>query len=277
MRKVLVLFLDSQVLKRPPALTDLKTSSVSSVTPRDQRPREEKSPPYKDTRYELLLKTKGVVIGKAERGITPYSKELCVHLLEDSQNTPHDTLFRDDLFEAACDMLQGRNEAKVIQDIARLIIPSAQSLSIRGVNHLKKVIESVKEGWNNSIPFTGSRPQPDYSVGFRSEAFSDSQLAKLVQFIGNWLGGDQSIFMATYYMFFSFLAGEIKCGEAALDVADRQNTHSMAIAARAVFELFRLVGREAEVDRQILSFSISHDHRGCADLRLLPCHEGEGG
>lgn len=214
-------------------------------------------------------------MGKAERGITPQSKELCVHLLEDIQPTPHDTLFRDDLFDATCDMLQGRNEAKVIQDIARLIVPSAQSLSIRGANHLKNVIESINEGWNNSVSVTGTRPQPDYSVGFRSEAFSDGQLAKLAPFIGNWLGGDQSFFMATYYMFFPFLAGEMKCGAAALDVADRQNAHSMAIAARAVFELFRLVGREAEVDRQILSFSISHDHRAVRIYGYYPVIEGK--
>ena len=53
----------------------------------------------------------------------------------------------------------------------------------------------------------------------------------------------------------------MKCGAAALDIADRQNAHSMTIAVRAVVELFRLVNREKEVDREILAFSISHDDR----------------
>ena len=42
--------------------------------------------------------------------------------------------------------------------------------------------------------------------------------------------------------------------------ADRQNAHSTAISARAVVELFRAVKREKELHREILAFSISHDH-----------------
>ncbi|GAB1312295.1 hypothetical protein MFIFM68171_02505 [Madurella fahalii] len=35
----------------------------------------------------------------------------------------------------------------------------------------------------------------------------------------------------------------------------------MAIALRAIVELFRAVKREEEINRQIVAFSISHDHR----------------
>jgi hypothetical protein len=66
--------------------------------------------------------------------------------------------------------------------------------------------------------------------------------------------------MATYYMYFPFLACEVKCGAAALDVADRQNARSMTLAARGIVELFRLVKREVEINRQGLSFSVPHDH-----------------
>ncbi len=61
-------------------------------------------------------------------------------------------------------------------------------------------------------------------------------------------------------MYFPFLTCEMKCGSAALDVADRQNAHSMTIAVRAVVELFRYVKREKELHQEILAFSISHDH-----------------
>lgn len=67
--------------------------------------------------------------------------------------------------------------------------------------------------------------------------------------------------MATWQMYFPFLTCEVKCGAAALDVVDRQNAHSMTMAARGVVELFRLVGREKELHREILAFSISHDDR----------------
>jgi hypothetical protein len=48
--------------------------------------------------------------------------------------------------------------------------------------------------------------------------------------------------MATYYMYFPFLACEVKCGAAALDVADRQNAHSMTLAARGIVECHRKSG-----------------------------------
>ncbi|KAK3342729.1 hypothetical protein B0H65DRAFT_394031, partial [Neurospora tetraspora] len=51
------------------------------------------------------------------------------------------------------------------------------------------------------------------------------------------------------------------CGAAALDIADRQNAHSMTLAVRAIVELFRFVKREDEVNRQILAFFVSHDHQ----------------
>ena len=61
-------------------------------------------------------------------------------------------------------------------------------------------------------------------------------------------------------MHFPFLTCEVKCGAAALDVTDRQDAHGMTLVVRGVVELFRLVKREKELYREILAFSISHDH-----------------
>ena len=194
-------------------------------------------------------------------GITEESKRTYVALLETKQTIPNDTLFRDDLFKRTCQRVEDRNEARIMRDITPLIVPSAEILATYGAIQLESLIESTNEGWNNSIPLTGTRPQPNYSVGFRREAFTDDQLAKLSPFIGDFIVGDQSFFMATYYMYFPFLTCEVKCGAAALDTADRQNAHSMTLAVRAIVELFRAVKREDKVNRQILAFSISHDHR----------------
>ncbi|KAL8284644.1 hypothetical protein RB600_009184 [Gaeumannomyces tritici] len=241
-------------------LSRKRSNSATSTTPSDQKPREEKSAPYRDARYSLLLQTKGSYMKASELGITDTSKILVRDLLDGEQTFPAGTQFDDDIFVAACQNLENKNEARVIQDISRLIVPSAESLALRDKSH-RHLIESVNEGWNNSIPFTGTRPQPDYSVGFQREAFTDDQLAKLSPFIGDFISGDQSFFMATYYMYFPFLTCEVKCGAGALDVADRQNAHSMTLAVRAIVELFRAVKREGEVHRQIIAFSVSHDHR----------------
>jgi hypothetical protein len=239
-------------------LSEAGSATPSSTTPSDQKPREAKSAPYQSPQYKILLETKGSFMRKSDLGIADTSKTVCRTLLEAEQIVPKDSLFQDDLFDETCEMIQDRNEAKVIQDIARLIVPSAQSLAIRGAKRLKTLIESVNEGWDNSIALTKPRPQPDYAVGFKRTAFTEDQLKKIQPFIGGF--SEMSLFMGTYYMYFPFLTCEVKCGAAALDVADRQNAHSMTIALRGIVELFRLVKREKELHREILAFSISHDH-----------------
>ncbi len=66
--------------------------------------------------------------------------------------------------------------------------------------------------------------------------------------------------MATDEMYFPFLTSKVKCDNEALNIADRQNAHSAAVAANAVVELYRLVSRQDELNQKILTFSISHDN-----------------
>jgi hypothetical protein len=252
--------------------SEASSVTTSSTTPSDQKAREVKSIPYQDARYETILATKGSFMGKSELGVTATSKSLCRTFLETEQTVPDDSLFRDDLFEETCEMMRNKNEARVVRDISPLIVPSAEILAVRGAKHLKILIESVNEGWNNSIPVTKTRPQPGYSAGFRQEAFTDDQLKRLEPFVGELT--DTSFFMATYYMYFPFLTCEVKCGAAALDVADRQNAHSMTLAVRGVVELFRLVKRENELHREILAFSISHDHSSVRIYGHYPLIDG---
>jgi hypothetical protein len=151
----------------------------------------------------------------------------------------------------------------VIRDIGLLIVPSAQTLATYGTTHLNHLYETTNEGWNSalSFPFHKTRPQPDYSVGFGRSAFTQEQLNKLKPFVGEPGSKLLTYFMATTRMYFPFLTCEVKCGAAALDVADRQNAHSMTVAVKGVVELYRAVKREKELHREILAFSISHDHR----------------
>jgi hypothetical protein len=198
---------------------------------------------------------------ESDLGITAASEELYKEMLAAEQTVPSGSLFRDGTFKKLCQKLRNRNEATVIRNISQLIVPSAENLAMEDASHLDIVTESANEGWSNSVSLTTPRPQPDYSVGFKREAFTKIQLEKLTPFIGNFIAGDHSYFMATYYMYFPFLTCEVKCGSGGLDIADRQNAHSMTIAVRAVVELFRLVHREMELHREILGFSISHDNR----------------
>jgi hypothetical protein len=76
-------------------------------------------------------------------------------------------------------------------------------------------------------------------------------------------------------LYFLFLTYEVKCGAAALDIADRQNAHSMTLAVRSTVELFRLVKREKELYREILAFSVSHDHRTVRIYGHYPVIDGK--
>lgn len=247
----------SASLRRKRSDASISIETVPTRTPSDQQPREQKSAPYKHPRYEGQLRERGSLMGKYEQGITVESEELCKMLLKQPQSPPKETIFSDDLFERTCDMIKGRNETRVIRDIAQLIVPPAEMLALWGAKHLEPLRETTNAGWNNAIPFCGPRPQPDYGLGFKREAFNREQLQKLQPFIGNELE-DCSYIAATYDMYLPFLTCEVKCGASALDIADRQNVHSQTVALRGLVELFRLVGREHELHRQINGFSISH-------------------
>ncbi|KUI58955.1 hypothetical protein VP1G_06260 [Cytospora mali] len=221
-----------------------------------------------------LLRSAAKVSSEKPKTLVEESINICQNLLQGNQAVPQGSIFDDAVFEKACKNIQKANKARILQDISRLVVPSAETLALYD-KRLAVLEESVNEGRDNSIPLTGTRLQPDYSVGFRREAFTEDQLAKLSPFIGDFIAGDLTLFMATYYIYFPFLACEVKCGATALDVADRQNAYSMALAVRGIVELFRLVGRENEVHRQILSFSISHDHRSVRIYGYYPVIEGK--
>jgi hypothetical protein len=102
-------------------------------------------------------------------------------------------------------------------------------------------------------------------------AFTDEQLERLMPFVGEIPDTFTSHFMATWQMYSPFLTCEVKCGAAALDVADRQNAHSMTLAVRGVVELFRIVKREKELHREILAFFSLARSPDSENIRSLSC------
>lgn len=253
-------FVQPRTRRRKPSETNSSAISSSSGI-NNQKSRESKSNFYKSSTYEILLSAQNSFMKSSGFGITDVSEKLCQTLLNSDQTIPMPSLFNDAIFKQTCQKIQDRNEARVIQDIARLIIPSAETFATYGATHLNCLIESVNEAWKMSIPLHGPpRPQPDYSVGFARSAFTEDEIKKLTPYTGN-LGDDvPNYFMGRFQMYFPFLTGEVKCGSEATMIADRQNIHSMTLAVRGIVELFKLVQREKQLHREILAFSISHDH-----------------
>ena len=241
--------------KRSRSSSQGEQSNPSSTTPSDQKPRDEKSAPYKDSRYKTLLELKGSYMHPSKLGPTDNCKSLCKALLVADQPFPENSRFDDDIFENTCEKIVGKNEARVIKEIALLVVPSAEDLASRN-SKLDGLIEGVNEGWNKSIAFQGPRPQPDYSVGFRRTVFTADQLKKLDPRFDI-----KTHFTATEEIHFPFFTCEVKCGNQAIDIADRQNAHNMTVAAKGVVELYRTVKRQEELHRVVLAFSISHNNR----------------
>lgn len=259
-------------VRKLPTSARRKKSDSSLTESSNSKTREAKSAPYSTARYILLLESKGSHMKEFRLGATAASLEKCITLLDSEQAVPKDTLFRDDLFRVTCEKVQDTNEARVIRSISPYIVPSAEDLETLGATHLEHLIEGINETWVRNIAVEGPLPKPDYSVGFKRSAFSDDQLKKLYILVGTLY--ENSFFASTWRMYFPFLTCEVKCGATALDIADRQNAHSMTVAVRALVELFRAVGQAEKLNREILTFSVSHDHKSVRIFGHYPVIEG---
>lgn len=76
----------------------------------------------------------------------------------------------------------------VLRDITPLIVPSAEILFSYGAKQqLEHLFEEMNVSWSKCFPIAnGPIPQPDYSVGFKSTAFTDEQLQNLEPYLSNW-------------------------------------------------------------------------------------------
>jgi hypothetical protein len=103
---------------------------------------------------------------------------------------------------------------------------------------------------------------------------SEDKLRELTHYIGKVAAGDLSSFMAIFYLYFPFLTCEVKCGTEALDVADQQNAHTMTLAVRAVAELLQALRCSTEINREVVPFSVSQNHRSVRIHGHYPVFDG---
>ncbi|KAL8915976.1 MAG: hypothetical protein Q9208_008760 [Pyrenodesmia sp. 3 TL-2023] len=247
----------ASIVKRRTTPSASKTGSVTSGI----LFREGKNPKVANQIYETALAEAGIHMRplQGQPRVAQEDKVFCEALLARQYPVPSESLFEDNLFETTCGDIANRNEARVIQDIGRLIAPSPEEQYRRGTTEFKNLIQTDNECWLMAVPMLdGPRPQPDFAVGFRRSAFTPRQLEKLKPAIGDYTLASR--ITATYEMLFPFFTDEVKCGKQSLEVANRQNAHNGGWTANSVVELYRMVEREKELHQKILSFSLSHDH-----------------
>ena len=199
---------------------------------------------------EEELEAAGISLGLGLTAPTDDAKALCQGLLDTPQPVPTSSLFDDGVFDKICRAAAGYNEAAIVQLMTPCIIPFPQLLFWRGAQDLEGLAQSYNKRWTHAQPLAGYQPQPDLSVGLGHRAFTSPQLRKL----------HRLRLSATDGLYFPFLVVEVKCHRGSLEDADCQGVHGASVAANTLVQLYRAISRQHELHREILAFSVSHDH-----------------
>jgi hypothetical protein len=208
-----------------------------------------------------ILKKYRILTRDRRAGVPTKVRILCADLRAKDVELPKDTVFELEPFLMTCERLLTKNNNGVNRLIGELLVPSAETAIDRGLTEFQHYAVGMSEIWTLMSPLMDDGqerlpiPQPDYAVGFSEEAFAEEQLEKLQPY-----SGPESFFRPTPTMNFPFLTTEIKARQL-LDMADVENTYSAALAVGGVVALFTIVGREEELHKEVLAFSISHSHR----------------
>jgi len=219
--------------------------------------------------YENYIFTQGLDMNesKGRELVSPDSKITC----KDLQNIPCETI-SPTIYSSAetlkvVELCRNRNEATVSRNITSLILPPIIALYLKdGGNRFEHLTDEISTLWHESWVLAGPRPKPDLAVGFVSSAFTIEENAKLTYYTSF-----ENLTRSTDNLSFPFLMCEVKCGNEALEYADRQNMHSCSVAVKALLKLEQKADQYRE-DKQfesllgkILVYSISHDQK---DARL---------
>lgn len=193
---------------------------------------------YSDTRYLNLLVDQGIILDFGTKELASESKTLLHEILTTKNPCPSSSLiYCDENFLKLCNASREKNEAFVTQYLLPCLVPGPLALTLHNIEKLDFLIELYNDRWDSCLPFMSPVPQPDFAVGFCRQAFTSTQLLNLSKFAGDYVT-EASEYLSNFRMLFPFLTCEVKCGTTGLNVADRQNAHSMAVAVRATAKLF---------------------------------------
>ena len=259
-----------EFLERDPNMSDPLSKKRSRSTSYTQSVKDGDNPRAYTPKYEEVLAKAGISMNAHQRQATASNDclRLCDDLLSSEYDPPDRSLFHGDLFWTVLDRVHARNESRVCRDVMPSIVPSAELLYLQGSDHLEHLTEELNAEWTKCSTLAGPQPKPDFCVGLMSSAFTEEEILKLKSYTA-----PSRATLVTENLYFPFLMCEVKCGEQALNRADRQNAHSASIAVNALVQLYRAVpqindphyekqasSRVEELNRKILAFSISHDH-----------------
>ncbi len=229
--------------------------------------------------YEKYIFTQGLDMNyiKGKELVSPDSKAACQDLRKMECVTISPTIYSEDKILQVVDLCQNVNEAMVSRDVTTLILPPIKALHLTDeAKRFKDFTDQVRAQWHGTWVLAGPRPEPDLAVGFLHSAFTVSENEKLTNYTSF-----ENLTRPTDDLCFPFLMCEVKCGNEALDYADRQNMHSCSVAVKALLKLEQKADQYRE-DKQfesllgkILVYSISHDQNDARVWGHYALVEGE--
>ena len=102
---------------------------------------------YMSTDYEMTLASLGGHMKKHTKGPVENDLQEPNRLLAYSVDTPTGTRFDDHRYDLTCEHLVGKNEARVVQEIGRLIAPCPELLFEDGDHRLAPLAELIDHPW----------------------------------------------------------------------------------------------------------------------------------
>ncbi|MCJ1349952.1 hypothetical protein MMC31_008195 [Peltigera leucophlebia] len=192
--------------------------------------------------------------------ISKTSEELCERFLEGNHMATESSIFTGQQFSKVLERVQNLNEARIQRDVTPWVVPSAETLFLRGKLKIDYIGEELNAEWIRCATMGSTRPKPDFTGGLLLTAFTEEEISKLENY-----AQPTKPFRFTPNLSFPFLVCEVKTGEEGLNKADRQNIHSASIAVRAIIVLYgeafgHRSDRVQQLYGEVLVFSVSHDN-----------------
>ncbi|MCJ1400079.1 hypothetical protein MMC11_003282 [Xylographa trunciseda] len=256
--------MSSNNTNKRPRSSDQSQSNKDGKSPSYSQSHKDGDVPKQYTKsYEKYILTQGLDMNdiKGRDLVSPDSKVACQELQKMESAAISPTIYSEDKILEAITLCRDRNEAMVNRDVTPLIVPPIKSLYLkdRG-DQFGHLTDEVNTQWHESWVLAGPMPKPDLAVGFFSSAFTIAENTKLTNYTSF-----ENLTRPTDQLCFPFLMCEVKCGNEALDYADRQNMHSCSVAVKALLKLEQKADQYRE-DKQfesllgkILVYSISHN------------------
>ena len=219
--------------------------------------------PSKRKRDTLDYRNRQGVYPKPSSELHADSRKLCKDLLDGEEKPNMYPCVPEEKVAKILERFKDENETKLHMTIMPWVTPSAEDLGLQGILDPELFqdlfTDQYDREWSCTI-FGSSKPKPDYAVGPSRKIFSDAELENLY----NYEPPDNP-FLLTKYLCFPFIMSEAKNETAGLELANRQNLRSGAIAVRAIIKLYEAafgVGTKEveELMCKILVFSISLDN-----------------